>query len=215
MANRRETKDLKFMIEQMDEDRGTFTGYASVWDVVDGDDEMVVKGAFKKTIKEKKAFPMLWSHDPGEPIGIIVPVEDELGLRVSGSLNLDVQRARETRSLMRQMSDAGTPMGLSIGYNVVKEENDKDTGIRKLKEIRLWEISPVVFPACDPARVDDIKAEDGAGDAAPEALPGNEPAVEATSDQKPPEDMGEGVLIQALDLLRAGYAQARENLRKE
>lgn len=214
MAIKREIKDFKFTVDRIDEEKGTFAGYASVWGVTDAYNDVVAKGAFKKTVKEKKAFPLLWSHNPAEPIGIIVPEEDEVGLKVQGSLNLDVQRGRETRSLMRQMAEAGTPMGLSIGYNAVKEKYDKDTGIRTLTEIRLWEISPVVFPACEPARVDDVKSETDAGAPAPgeSALPGPEPAPAATSGGQKPQDKGEEPLLRALDQLRASYERARANL---
>jgi hypothetical protein len=156
----RETKTFKFTVEETNDEKGTFTGYASIWDVIDSYGDVVVKGAFKKTIKEKKAFPVLWSHWPTEPMGVIVASEDDRGLFVEGALNLDVQRSREVRSIMRQMKEAEIPMGMSIGFNTVKDDWDRETGIRKLKEIRLWEISLCVFPALDPARVADVKADD-------------------------------------------------------
>jgi hypothetical protein len=155
-----ETKDFKFTLTSIDEDSGTFTGYASVWGVVDAYKDAVQKGAFKKTLKEKKAFPLLWMHDVREPVGVIRGKEDEHGLAIEGELNLDVQRAREGYSLMKQAKAAGIPMGLSIGYQTVIEEVDNETGIRKLKEISLWEISIVTFPACEPARVDAVKSEE-------------------------------------------------------
>jgi hypothetical protein len=61
---------------------------------------------------------------------------------------------------MKQAKAAGIPMGLSIGYQTVIEEVDNETGIRKLKEISLWEISIVTFPACEPARVDAVKSDE-------------------------------------------------------
>ena len=114
---------------------------------------------------------MLWSHNITEPIGVISGAEDDTGLAVEGAINLDVQRGREVRSLMKQ----GAVQGLSIGYQTVLEELDKDSGSRKLKEVKLWEISPVVFQACPGALVSDVKAEADTEESEPHALPDNDP----------------------------------------
>jgi len=166
-----ETKDLecKFMMaEDTEGDKGAFTGFASIFDAVDSYGDVVVKGAFKRTLSNKKQFPLLWSHDITKPIGVISAKEDKTGLKVEGRLNLDVQLACEIRSLMKQ----GAVSGLSIGYQAVKEEPDATRGARLLKEINLWEISPVVFGACPGAIVADIK-----GDALNDE-PEDEPIVE-------------------------------------
>lgn len=158
MSKKFETKDFefKFSMSDTEAEAGTFTGYASIFGIVDSYGDAVQKGAFKKTLHEKRAFPLLWSHDVREPIGVIAGAEDDKGLSITGKLNLDVQRAREIRSLMAQ----GAVKGLSIGYNVIKELKDPETGIRQLKEIQLWEISPCVFQACPEAEVSDVKGTD-------------------------------------------------------
>lgn len=159
MSNKKlEVKDLefKFIVGGEDADAGTFTGYASVFDMVDTYGDAVQRGAFKKTLKEKQQFPLLWSHDISKPIGIISGKEDKKGLEITGQLNLDVQLAREIRSLMAQRAVTG----LSIGYNAVKELIDSETGIRQLLEVNLWEISPCVFQSCPDAVVDDVKSKE-------------------------------------------------------
>lgn len=150
-----ETKDLKFTLEEVDDEKGSFKGYASIWDVVDSYGDVVIKGAFKRTLKENKQFPLLWSHNLMEPIGVIEAKEDVLGLAVKGQLNVDVQRGREIRSLMRQ----GAVTGLSIGFQTVRDEQDQDAGTRRLTEAKLWEISPCVFQACPGALADEIKTD--------------------------------------------------------
>lgn len=170
-----EKKDLefKYTLGEGETEAGTFTGYLSVFDVTDSYGDVVKRGAFKKTLKEKKSFPLLWSHDWMEPIGVASGIEDEKGLLITGKLNLDVQRAREIRSLMTQ----GAVTGLSIGYNVIKKEIDNETGVRTLKEINLWEGSPCVFQACPGANINDVKA-----------LPGEEPDDESTPPAEKPLD---------------------------
>lgn len=153
-----ETKDFKFTMSASDDEAGTFTGYASIFGAVDSYGDVVERGAFKRTIKNSEQFPLLWSHSVESPIGIIKAKEDQTGLKVEGQLNLDVQRAKEIRSLMKQ----GAVQGLSIGYQVIKDEiGEVDKApVRFLKEVKLWEISPVVFQACPAALVSGVKADD-------------------------------------------------------
>jgi HK97 family phage prohead protease len=99
-------------------------------------------------------YSLLWSHQPTEVLGGITPTEDGKGLPVIGQLNLEVQSAREKRALMKQ----GVIRGLSIGYDAVKWDFDPIEKIRHLKEIALWEISLVVFPADKNAQVSRIKS---------------------------------------------------------
>lgn len=155
MSHKIETKTFKFTMLDSGDDGGVFTGYASVWDVVDSYGDIVKKGAFKKTIKERGKFPLLWSHNIMEVLGVVELEEDDYGLRIKrGELNLDVQRAREQRSLMKQ----GAVDGFSIGFETIKEEFQKDKGLRLVKEVKLWEVSLCVFPANEAARLVDVKS---------------------------------------------------------
>jgi len=149
----REYKDFKFSLIDEPSDEGTFTGHASVFNGRDSYDDCVDPGAFKKTLKENKSFPLLWSHDTHEPIGVISGAEDAKGLAAEGALNMDVASAREKRSLVKQ----GAIKGMSIGYEAIKWTFDAVEKIRHLKEIRLWEISLVVFPADKNAQIGRIK----------------------------------------------------------
>jgi HK97 family phage prohead protease len=152
-----ETKTISTKIEFKNEEEGTFTGYGSIFGVIDSWDDIVVKGAYKKTlIDHKNTFPLLWYHQVDQPIGIIKGVEDTKGLAVEGFLNLKVKKAEETRSLMIQKA----VKGLSIGFDPIKYDYDEveEREIRFLREIKLWEISSLTFQACPGALVDNIKA---------------------------------------------------------
>ncbi len=92
------------------EDDGRITAYAStfgnVYDVGWGEKEVMEKGAFAKTLKERKGRPILWQHNPAQPIGVeLSATEDDKGLLVEVQLNLDVQLAREVRSLALKSSE--------------------------------------------------------------------------------------------------------------
>ncbi len=150
-------RDLDFSVKAAAD--GTFTGYGSVFGVVDSYKEVVAPGAFAASLKDRtakgRAFPILWQHNSAHPIGVYSQIEeDSKGLRVTGKLLVDdVALAREAHALMK----AGAVTGLSIGYFVRQSSYDEVTGIRTLSEVDLEEVSVVTMPANDEARVDAIK----------------------------------------------------------
>lgn len=135
---------------------GTVEGYASLFGEVDQARDMVMPGAFTQTLRTRglRRIPMLFQHDPSEPIGIWLElVEDFRGLKARGRLIPDVQRARELQALVEQ----GAIDGLSIGYRTVRGKIDPKTRVRKLYQVDLWEVSIVTFPLLNGARVRAVK----------------------------------------------------------
>src|SRR4029078_8926228 len=81
---------------------GTVEGYASLFGEVDQARDMVMPGAFRQTLQLRGfvAVPMLFQHDPAEPVGIWLELkEDHRGLLARGRLIPDVARARELLAL--------------------------------------------------------------------------------------------------------------------
>lgn len=135
------------------DEQGSFKGIASVYGNKDLQGDVVDPGAFTRTLKSKgNSIPLLWNHDPNFPIGIGTVEDGKKGLNIEGQLNLDTQKGKETYSLLKQ----GVLQGLSIGYNVIKDEYVKST--RHLKELKLWEVSVVTFPANPKAGVNKVKS---------------------------------------------------------
>ncbi|ATM85556.1 MULTISPECIES: HK97 family phage prohead protease [Yersinia] len=141
-------------------DSGEFEGYGSVFGVKDSYDDIVVPGAFIKSLnawRDKNALPaMLWQHRMDEPIGIYTEMkEDDVGLFVKGRLLIDDDPlAKRAHAHMK----AGSLTGLSIGYMLKDWEYDRNKEAYLLKEVDLWEVSPVTFPSNDEARVSDVKS---------------------------------------------------------
>jgi hypothetical protein len=135
---------------------GTVEGYASLFGEIDQARDMVMPGAFAQTLKSRglRRIPMLFQHDPAEPIGVWLDIaEDGCGLKARGRLIPEVTRARELLALVK----AGALDGLSIGFRTVKGRVDPRTRIRKLDQVDLWEISIVTFPLLAGARVRAVK----------------------------------------------------------
>lgn len=135
------------------EENGLFSGYASVFNVVDKQNDLILPGAFKENLNKNK-IKLLWQHDPSDPIGNIVDIyENDVGLYITAHLLLGVQKAKEAYLMLK----AGTIDGLSIGYIPIKHDIDHETGARILKQVELWEISLVTFPANSAAQVINVK----------------------------------------------------------
>lgn len=131
---------------------GRFAGYASVFGEVDQGGDIVMPGAFKKSLGKKGqcAVRLLFQHDPKEPIGIWERIgEDGFGLWVEGRLLPEVPRS----DALRRLIEGGAVDGLSIGFRSQRATKDRSTGHRKLWQIDLWEISIVTFPMMEGARI--------------------------------------------------------------
>lgn len=156
------TREVRsYALEIKANDDGTIDGYGSVFSVIDNYDDTIAKGAFMKSLAAHKAAgtmpAMLWQHDSDKPIGIWTEmVEDEKGLRVKGQLALETILGKEAQTLLKM----GAINGLSIGFVSRQWQYDKDTDIRTLLEVDLWEVSLVTFPANTSARVTSVKAAD-------------------------------------------------------
>lgn len=154
------TFDVKFDIKAIDdeESKGEFSGYGSIFGNKDLGNDVVVEGAFSKSIARKgaKAVKMLYQHKADEPIGVFDEIlEDKRGLAVKGRLAMGTQRGREVFELMKM----GALDGLSIGYRVAEkgQEYDERRRRRMIKEVDLMEISAVTFPMNPKARVQAVK----------------------------------------------------------
>ncbi len=134
------------------EEDGTVEGYASLFGEIDAARDVVMPGAFARTLKSRglRRVPMLFQHDPAEPVGVWLELtEDFRGLRARGRLIPEVARARELLALVR----GGAVDGLSIGFRTVKGRVDPATRVRRIHDLDLWEISIVTFPLLSGARV--------------------------------------------------------------
>ena len=140
------------------EDDGRFSGYGSIFGNKDSHGEVVMEGAFRKSLdahRTKGSRPkMFWQHDMGKPIGKWLEYgEDAKGLYMEGQLNMGVQQGREAHALLK----AGDIDGLSIGYRVIAAENDSKAKVIRLKELQLLEVSIVSLGSNDEALINDVK----------------------------------------------------------
>ena len=161
-------------VKTVDEETGKFSGYLAFFGNSDKVDDVIERGAFKKTLQESKAWstshnkpfvlPILWQHNRDVVLGGFTDAyEDEKGLFVEGFLDLSTGAAGYPNNPEATKAYSGLKIGyideMSIGYYVIKREY-KD-GTRYLKELSVFEGSLVTTNmACNPeALVTSVKTE--------------------------------------------------------
>ncbi|MET0364306.1 MAG: HK97 family phage prohead protease [Sphingobium sp.] len=135
-----------------------FAGYAAVFERRDRGGDVIASGAFAQSLKSRlgagEALPILWQHDPAQPIGVAEHVEEDArGLRVMGRLSVRPGAPARAADMLR----AGAVNGPSFGYRVV----DATTGpgdMRRLEALDIVEFSLVAHPMQPLARVHAVDA---------------------------------------------------------
>jgi HK97 family phage prohead protease len=127
--------------------QGFLEGYASTF-TPDRDKDIIIPGAFRHTLKEwreeNKSPFLLWQHRLDEPIGRWIELQENTqGLYVKGQLLMRLRRAQEAHALIQ----AGILQGLSIGFKTVVSQFDRGRNLRKIFQLKLFEISIVTLPA--------------------------------------------------------------------
>ena len=199
----KETKIFPGYVLKADEDTGIVDAYVSVMGIIDEDvpPDMIELGAFNKTIKERgpagaNKIRVLhqhrWDEVVGKPLSLVEHGRDQLpadllkkypeatgGLFARTQFILDVQRAREDFALYK----AGAMSEWSIGFDTMDADLDKTNGesFRRIKEVRLWEYSPVTWGANQATITTNVKEVDKRDD-----VPLVEPSVEHLQDEAEP-----------------------------
>ncbi len=141
-------------------DEGIFEGHFAVFGNVDDGGDIAMPGMFEKTLAENKhRVKVFYQHDWSK---LIAPppntlVEDRKGLFAKGKLVLDSFWGNESWVLMK----AGALTEGSFGFRTITDEiNREDDGkrIRKLLEVKLFEISPVPLGMNPLTSVEAVKA---------------------------------------------------------
>lgn len=136
---------------------GSFAGYASVFGDLDSQGDIVVRGAYTKTLPQflERGF-IAWGHDWNTPVATIRDaVEDDRGLLITADFHSDDVSQRARRVTVERLG-RGKFMGLSIGYQT--RDAEMTDNARLLKDIELFETSLVTVPALASAGVTDAKA---------------------------------------------------------
>jgi len=145
-------KNYNATIKDLDVATGIVTGYFSQFNSIDLDGDVIMPGAFTKTIAErgpdssKPEIAYLWQHDTTKPLGkLLVLREDNFGLYFEAKMS-DTTWGEDALKLYRD----GVITQHSIGYQVIKSvetQMDMEEEVEQIYEVKLWEGSAVTFGA--------------------------------------------------------------------
>jgi HK97 family phage prohead protease len=137
-----------------DKAKRTIEGFASVFGVRDLGDDIMVAGAFKRTLSSGRGSrsPLLWQHDPNIPIGAPILIREE----AKGLFFVDRIAKTQQGDEALELASLGAVSGVSIGYEpkIFHIDHKADGGpVRMLQDVELFERSVVTFPMNEAARI--------------------------------------------------------------
>lgn len=165
LRKRATAADFRWCVKQKDEKRfvaftnlearqegegNKLIGYASVFDSPSEPMpfvEFVRRGAFAKTLNDGADVRLLIDHE-GVPLartksGTLMLEEDDRGLRVEATLDPANPDAARVISAMKR----GDISQMSFAFRTIKDSWNNDRSVRELKEVQLYDVSVVTFPA--------------------------------------------------------------------
>lgn len=131
----------------------TFEGYASVWDVVDRENDVTLKGCFSRSLAENGLPITKYEHGP--TIGKYLDArEDDHGLWLKGFVPED-----PATELVHKLMKIGAVAKMSIGWRPYPGGMSKRAdGVRELRDIMLPEASPVAVPMLPATSIANVKS---------------------------------------------------------
>lgn len=153
--NERRSYSVEFRVEEREDKSPVIKGHAAVFDQLSenlgGFREQIAKGAFKDAIKEDDVRA-LFNHNSDHVLGrnkagTLRMKEDSTGL----AIEIDPPDTQIARDLMISI-ERGDIDQMSFGFSVKPNgenigEDDEGNMIRTLTDVRLFDVSPVTYPA--------------------------------------------------------------------
>jgi HK97 family phage prohead protease len=157
---------ISALVKDVDVKTGVITGYFAAFGNVDAGRDMIIPGAFTKTIAERgpagsNQIKHIKQHNQDFPLGQIQTLkEDVFGLYFETKATLGIQYVEDVLRLY----EAGVYKEHSIGYKTIKytfvqNPNDENDFHWELNELKLWEGSTVLWGMNDNTPFRGFKSE--------------------------------------------------------
>lgn len=164
--------------QELDENSGLIQAYASVYDVLDRDFDVVARGAFAKSIPVflSESGIALFNHDPNRPVGKVIDlVDDDLGLLATVQV-ASTSDAQSVYQLVRENVINKFSVWIRVNRSEKLSERELEELIpdwrerpasyramalgfgRRILEAELLELGPVSVPANPAASVVEVKS---------------------------------------------------------
>lgn len=120
---------------------GVIEGYFSIFGNIDSDGDMIMPGAYTKTLSENGSrIKHLWQHITYEPIAVPTITQDSKGLKFFSKIS-----QTETGKKALILYADGVVDEHSVGFETIKKQ--KKGAYTEITEIKLWEGSTVTWGA--------------------------------------------------------------------
>jgi len=139
----------EFKLSTTDEVEGKVEAVFSVFNEVDSDGDVVLPNSIKSGYGEK-GVAMVWAHDWKDVVGRGEIVEDGDKAVFRGQFIMDTERGRDAFNTVKAMGDL---QQWSFGYEVddyevgMFKKDNQEIEVRYLKNVKVWEVSPVLVGA--------------------------------------------------------------------
>lgn len=149
---------LKGNLKDVDKKTRTIKGYFSVFDNIDSDNDIIEKGAWKKSIAERSnEIRYLYNHNWEKPLDRgsvnLKLEEDSYGLKFEAK----IQKGLTYGDDLLILYESGIVDEHSVGFQTVKSHTEK-SGTRMLRELKLYEGSAVTMAANPMAKLISVKS---------------------------------------------------------
>ena len=144
----KESKNFEF--KAIDDEKGSVEAVFSVFNKLDTDGDVVLPSAIKSGFKDDQV-PMVFAHKWDQPIGKGVITSDDEKATFRGNFFMDTEAGKEAYHLAKAMADLQEwSFGFRINDSEVKEyksEDGDEISARFLKDLTVYEVSPVLVGA--------------------------------------------------------------------
>jgi HK97 family phage prohead protease len=146
----KEIKSFDLSIKDSGEEKGSVEAVFSVYNNQDSDGDVVLPGAVKSGFKDNQV-PMVFAHKWDQPIGKGTITEGEDSAVFKGSFFMETEAGKEAYNLVKSMGDL---QQWSFGFRVndsemgkLKKDGEEEADVRYLKDLTVYEVSPVLVGA--------------------------------------------------------------------
>lgn len=146
----KEIKSFDLSIKDSGEQKGSVEAVFSVYNNQDSDGDVVLPGAVKSGFKDNQV-PMVFAHKWDQPIGKGTITEGEDSAVFKGSFFMETEAGKEAYNLVKSMGDL---QQWSFGFRVndsemgkLKKDGEEEADVRYLKDLTVYEVSPVLVGA--------------------------------------------------------------------
>lgn len=144
----KEFKDKDLL--SFNDETGTVEAVFSKFNEIDSDNDVVLPNSIKSGYGDKGVV-MCWGHDWKNIIGKGKIEQDDEKAIFKGTFNLNTNAGKEAYETVKAMSDL---QQWSFGFEVkdsemgmYRKDNGEEKEVRYLKDLKVWEVSPVMVGA--------------------------------------------------------------------